>query len=87
MNPLTRFRCDTCFRRAVVYRIHLTRILSIRQALKDIDSNIELKEQLMSELSCNQKRFEQLREHYECEAGQSLFPFVRPAWHPYLFGP
>ena len=68
----------------------LTRMLSIRQALKDIDSNIELKEQLMSELSCNQKRFEQLREHYECEAGAvSLFPqcFVRPAWHPYLLGP
>ena len=26
VNPLTRFRCDTCFRRAVVYRMDLTRI-------------------------------------------------------------
>ena len=36
VNPLTRFRCDTCFRRAVVYRMDLTRIHLTRMDLTRI---------------------------------------------------
>ncbi|KAL1495803.1 hypothetical protein AB1Y20_016664 [Prymnesium parvum] len=41
--------------------------IKMQQALKDLSTNIELKEQLMAELSANQQRFEQLRTHYEQE--------------------
>lgn len=57
-NPITDHRrptrctCSCCLRR-------------MHQAVKDLSTNIELKEQLMAELSANQQRFEQLRAHYE----------------------
>ena len=37
----------------------------MQQAVKDLSSNIEVKEQLMAELTENAQRFEAMRTHYE----------------------
>merc|ERR1740130_1092487 len=39
--------------------------LKMQQAVKDLSSNIEVKEQLMAELTENAQRFERMRTHYE----------------------
>jgi hypothetical protein len=39
--------------------------LKMQQAVRDLSSNIEVKEQLMVELTENAQRFEAMRTHYE----------------------